>query len=179
VLLADDSATPPLTGLLLPHRLGPHCLELPRGARTLFTAAEHAPQPVISRVQREDGSLKEQLWLMLFEQFQHPNGQLPAYEWEFSDLNPPVHAWAVWRVYNMDRIRAGRADTAFLEKCFHKLLLNFTWWVNKVDRDGNNVFEGGFLGLDNITVFDRSDLYPAVRSSSRATPPGGWACSAW
>jgi hypothetical protein len=100
---------------------------------------------------------KEQLWLMLFEQFQHPNGQLPAYEWEFSDTNPPVHAWAVWRVYNMDRIRAGRADRAFLEQCFHKLLLNFTWWVNKVDRVGNNVFEGGFLGLDNITVFDRSD----------------------
>ncbi len=99
---------------------------------------------------------KEQLWLMLFEQFQHPNGQIPAYEWEFSDLNPPVHAWAVWRVYNMDRIRSGVADTAFLEKCFHKLLINFAWWINKVDPDGNNVFEGGFLGLDNITLFDRS-----------------------
>jgi hypothetical protein len=103
---------------------------------------------------------KEQLWLMLFEQFQHPNGQIPAYEWEFSDLNPPVHAWAVWRVYNMDRIRSGTADRAFLEKCFHKLMLNFTWWVNKVDGDGNNVFEGGFLGLDNITVFDRSEMLP-------------------
>jgi hypothetical protein len=103
---------------------------------------------------------KEQLWLMLFEQFQHPNGQIPAYEWEFSDLNPPVHAWAVWRVYNMDRIRGGVADRAFLEKCFHKLMLNFTWWVNKVDGDGNNVFEGGFLGLDNITVFDRSETLP-------------------
>jgi len=116
---------------------------------------------------------KEQLWLMLFEQFQHPNGQIPAYEWEFSDLNPPVHAWAVWRVYNMDRIRSGRADVAFLEKCFHKLLLNFTWWVNKVDREGNNVFEGGFLGLDNITVFDRSDALPggAVLEQSDAT---GW-----
>jgi hypothetical protein len=104
---------------------------------------------------------KEQLWLMLFEQFQHPNGQLPAYEWEFSDTNPPVHAWAVWRVYNMDRIRTGRADRTFLERCFHKLLLNFTWWVNKVDRDGSNVFEGGFLGLDNITVLDRSEPLPA------------------
>jgi hypothetical protein len=116
---------------------------------------------------------KEQLWLMLFEQFQHPNGQIPAYEWEFSDLNPPVHAWAVWRVYNMDRIRSGRADLPFLEKCFHKLLLNFTWWVNKVDREGNNVFEGGFLGLDNITVFDRSDPLPggAVLEQSDAT---GW-----
>jgi hypothetical protein len=116
---------------------------------------------------------KEQLWLMLFEQFQHPNGQIPAYEWEFSDLNPPVHAWAVWRVYNMDRVRTGNADGAFLERCFHKLLLNFTWWVNKVDREGNNVFEGGFLGLDNITVFDRSEKLPggAVLEQSDAT---GW-----
>ncbi|HEV7239054.1 MAG TPA: glucosidase [Thermoanaerobaculia bacterium] len=116
---------------------------------------------------------KEQLWLMLFEQFQHPNGQIPAYEWEFSDLNPPVLAWAVWRVYNMDRIRHERADVAFLEKCFHKLLLNFTWWVNKVDREGNNVFEGGFLGLDNIAVFDRSKPFPggALLEQSDAT---GW-----
>jgi len=100
---------------------------------------------------------KEQLWLLLFEQFQHPSGQLPAYEWEFSDLNPPVHAWAVWRVYNMDRLRSGVADRDWLERCFHKLLINFTNWVNKVDREGNNVFEGGFLGLDNITVIDRSE----------------------
>ena len=103
---------------------------------------------------------KEQLWLLLFEQFQHPNGQIPAYEWEFSDLNPPVHAWAIWRVYNMDRLRFGRADRLFLERCFHKLLINFTWWVNKVDSEGNNVFEGGFLGLDNITVIDRSGALP-------------------
>jgi len=116
---------------------------------------------------------KEQLWLMLFEQFQHPNGQIPAYEWEFSDLNPPVHAWAVWRVYNMDRIRSGKPDREFLEKCFHKLMLNFTWWVNKVDREGNNVFEGGFLGLDNITVIDRSKplLDNATIEQSDAT---GW-----
>lgn len=100
---------------------------------------------------------KHQLWVLLFEQFQHPNGQLPAYEWEFSDLNPPVHAWAVWRVYNMDRIRSGRADHDFLERCFHKLLINFAWWINKLDHEGNNIFEGGFLGLDNITVVDRSD----------------------
>ena len=102
---------------------------------------------------------KEQLWLLLFDQFQHPNGQLPAYEWEFGDMNPPVHAWAVWRVYNMDRIRNG-ADRPFLERCFHKLLMNFSWWVNKVDPAGNNVFEGGFLGLDNITVIDRSEKLP-------------------
>jgi hypothetical protein len=103
---------------------------------------------------------KEQLWLLLFEQFQHPNGQIPAYEWEFSDLNPPVQPWAVWRVYNMDRMRSGRADRLFLERCFHKLLINFAWWINKVDRDGNNIFEGGFLGLDNITVIDRSEKLP-------------------
>ena len=99
---------------------------------------------------------KRQLWLLLFEQFQHPDGQVPAYEWEFSDINPPVHAWAVWRVYNMDRIRSGKADRDWLERCFHKLLINFAWWVNKVDSAGNNIFEGGFLGMDNITILDRS-----------------------
>ena len=100
---------------------------------------------------------KNQLWCLLFEQFQHPNGQIPAFEWDFSDINPPVHAWAVWRVYNMDRIRAGKADREWLERCFHKLLINFAWWINKVDKEGNNVFEGGFLGLDNIAVVDRSE----------------------
>ncbi|HJQ22499.1 MAG TPA: glucosidase [Blastocatellia bacterium] len=116
---------------------------------------------------------KENLWLMLFEQFQHPSGQIPAYEWEFADLNPPVHAWACWRVYNMDRIRSGVADRAWLEKCFHKLLINFAWWVNKVDREGNNIFEGGFLGLDNITVIDRSEKLQdgVVLEQSDAT---GW-----
>jgi hypothetical protein len=106
---------------------------------------------------------KDQLWVLLFEQFLHPNGQIPAYEWEFSDLNPPVHPWAVWRVYNMDRLRGGRGDRDFLERCFHKLLINFAWWINKVDRAGNNIFEGGFLGLDNIAVVDRS-----VRSADGA-----------
>ena len=121
----------------------------------------------------DPGYAKESLWVLLFEQFQHPSGQLPAYEWEFGDLNPPVHAWAVWRVYNMDRIRAGKPDTAFLERCFHKLLINFAWWVNKVDREGNNVFEGGFLGLDNITILDRSEPLPegTVLEQSDAT---GW-----
>ena len=121
---------------------------------------------------------KEQLWLMLFEQFQHPNGQIPAYEWEFSDLNPPVHAWAVWRVYNMDRLRSGRADRAWLEKCFHKLLINFAWWINKVDSQGNNVFEGGFLGLDNITVIDRSERLPGgvILEQSDATGWMGFFC---
>jgi len=99
---------------------------------------------------------KDNLWLLLFEQFQHPNGQIPAYEWEFSDLNPPVHAWACWRVYEIDRSQTGKGDVEFLKKTFHKLLINFAWWVNRVDSQGNNIFEGGFLGLDNITVVDRS-----------------------
>ncbi len=103
---------------------------------------------------------KEQLILLLREWYMHPNGQLPAYEWEFSDVNPPVHAWAAWRVYKIEKRRRGKADREFLEKVFHKLLLNFTWWVNRKDPDGMNVFEGGFLGLDNIGVFDRSKPLP-------------------
>jgi hypothetical protein len=91
----------------------------------------------------------------------HPNGQMPAYEWNFGDVNPPVHAWAAWRVYQIDRKHnGGRGDLAFLERVFHKLLLNFTWWVNRKDAQGRNVFQGGFLGLDNIGVFDRSRELP-------------------
>jgi hypothetical protein len=121
---------------------------------------------------------KENLWVLLFEQFQHPNGQIPAYEWEFSDLNPPVHAWACWRVYNIEKARSGTADTEFLEKCFQKLLINFAWWVNKVDSQGMNVFEGGFLGLDNITVVDRSEKLPdgAILEQSDATGWMGFFC---
>ena len=103
---------------------------------------------------------KEQLSLMLREWYMHPNGQLPAYEWAFGDVNPPVHAWAVWRVYRIEERRSGVGDIRFLESAFHKLLLNFTWWVNQKDSDGLNVFEGGFLGLDNIGVFDRSSPLP-------------------
>ncbi len=103
---------------------------------------------------------KRQLGLLMFDQFQHPNGQIPAYEWEFSDLNPPVQAWAVWRLYKMECEKGGKPDKVFLKRCFHKLIINFAWWVNKVDSKGNNVFEGGFLGLDNITVFDRSAPLP-------------------
>ena len=103
---------------------------------------------------------KEQLVLMLREWYMHPNGQLPAYEWAFGDVNPPVHAWAAWRVYKIDKKRSGSGDRAFLERVFHKLLLNFTWWVNRKDADGMNIFQGGFLGLDNIGVFDRSAPLP-------------------
>ena len=103
---------------------------------------------------------KEQLILFLREWYMHPNGQVPAYEWALSDVNPPVHAWAVWRVYKIERRIRGMADRAFLERAFHKLLLNFTWWVNRKDVYGRNVFQGGFLGLDNIGVFDRSKPLP-------------------
>ncbi len=99
---------------------------------------------------------KGQLILLMREWLMHPNGQIAAYEWAFGDVNPPVHAWAALRVYEID----GRRDVAFLERAFHKLLLNFTWWVNRKDYEGNNVFEGGFLGLDNIGVFDRSHPLP-------------------
>jgi len=103
---------------------------------------------------------KHQLLLLTKEWYMHPNGQLPAYEWSFSDANPPVHAWAAWRVYQIDEKINGKGDIKFLEAIFHKLLLNFTWWVNRKDTQGNNIFEGGFLGLDNIGVFDRSAPLP-------------------
>jgi mannosylglycerate hydrolase MGH1-like protein len=103
---------------------------------------------------------KQQLVLLLREWYMHPNGQLPAYEWAFSDVNPPVHAWAAWRIYKIDAKRRGKKDRRFLERVFHKMLLNFTWWVNRKDAQGRNVFQGGFLGLDNIGVFDRSNPLP-------------------
>ena len=103
---------------------------------------------------------KEQLVLLLREWYMHPNGQLPAYEWAFGDVNPPVHAWACWRVYKIEKRIRGKADRTFLKRVFHKLLLNFTWWVNRKDAEGLNVFQGGFLGLDNIGVFDRSAPLP-------------------
>ena len=103
---------------------------------------------------------KGQLTLFLREWYMHPNGQIPAYEWALGDVNPPVHAWAVWRVYKIDGKRTGRPDRQFLESAFHKLLLNFNWWVNRKDAEGMNVFQGGFLGLDNIGVFDRSAPLP-------------------
>ncbi len=103
---------------------------------------------------------KGQLDLMLGENFLHPSGQLPAYEWNFGDVNPPVHAWSTIFTYRLEQARRGQGDLDWLERAFHKLLLNFTWWVNRKDRSGNNVFEGGFLGLDNIGVFDRSAPLP-------------------
>ena len=109
----------------------------------------------------------------LFDQFQHPNGAIPAYEWEFSDLNPPVQAWAAYPSLRNEKKMRGEGDADFLRKCFLKLMMNFAWWVNKVDSSGNNVFEGGFLGLDNITLVDRSKPFTngAILRQSDGT---GW-----
>ena len=111
---------------------------------------------------------KEQLLLVLRENYMHPNGQIPAYEWNFSDVNPPVHSWAVWEVYEKDRQHSGKADTTFLETAFQKLLINFTWWVNQKDKHGTDLFEGGFLGLDNIGVFDRNHMPPGITRMQQA-----------
>jgi len=105
---------------------------------------------------------KEQLLLFTEERYMHPNGQLPAYEWNLSDVNPPVHAWASWRVYKIDEKQKGKGDLAFLERIFHKLLLNFTWWVNKKDVEGRNIFQGGFLGMDNVGIIDRSNSHERI-----------------
>ncbi|MGZ3624297.1 MAG: MGH1-like glycoside hydrolase domain-containing protein [Ktedonobacteraceae bacterium] len=103
---------------------------------------------------------KKQILLLLHEWYMHPNGQLPAYEWAFSDVNPPVHAWSAWHLYKRDKTTTGKGDIDFLESVFHRLLLNFTWWVNRKDAEDNNIFEGGFLGLDNIGAFDRNMPLP-------------------
>ena len=118
-----------------------------------------------SRIDRDFA--KGQLQLFLREWYMHPNGQIPAYEWNFSDVNPPVHAWACWRTYKISA-PAGKRDTLFLERCFQKLLLNFNWWVNRKDPKGKHIFGGGFLGLDNIGLFDRSNPLPSGRQLQQA-----------
>jgi hypothetical protein len=118
---------------------------------------------------------KNQLTLLTHEWYMHPNGQLPAYEWAFSDVNPPVHAWSTWKVYTIDKTATGIPDTKFLETVFLKLLMNFTWWVNRKDEQGNNIFEGGFLGMDNIGLFDRNTPLPdgSILEQSDST---SWMC---
>lgn len=111
---------------------------------------------------------KAQVKLMVKEWYQHPNGAIPAYEWEFSDLNPPVLAWAAYQLFKIERRQRGKGDRVFLERVFHKLLINFAWWVNKRDNEGNNLFEGGFLGLDNVSLIDRSEALPAGCSLEQA-----------
>jgi Glycosyl hydrolase family 63 C-terminal domain len=111
---------------------------------------------------------KQQLSVVLREYYMHPNGQIPAYEWNFSDVNPPVHAWSVWYVFEEDRKKTGVADWDFLERAFQKLIMNFTWWVNQKDANGTDIFEGGFLGLDNIGVFDRNHMPPGIKKLEQA-----------
>jgi hypothetical protein len=111
---------------------------------------------------------KQQLLLVLREYYMHPNGQIPAYEWNFSDVNPPVHAWSVWYVYETDKKKTGASDWDFLERSFQKLLMNFTWWVNQKDANGIDIFEGGFLGLDNIGVFDRNFMPTGIKKLQQA-----------
>lgn len=111
---------------------------------------------------------KQQMLVMLREYYMHPNGQIPAYEWNFSDVNPPVHAWGVWYVYEADKKKNGVGDRDFLERAFQKLLMNFTWWVNQKDANGTDIFEGGFLGLDNIGVFDRNHMPPGIKKLQQA-----------
>ena len=111
---------------------------------------------------------KKQLLVVLREYYMHPNGQIPAYEWNFSDVNPPVHAWSVWNVFETDRKKSGKADWDFLERSFQKLLMNFTWWVNQKDENGDDIFEGGFLGLDNIGVFDRNHMPAGIKRLQQA-----------
>lgn len=116
----------------------------------------------------DPGFAKQQLLLLVKDRFMHPNGQLPAYEWRFDDANPPVHAWACWRVYQQEKALTGEGDMDFLERVLHKLLLNFSWWVNRKDSEGRNLFQGGFLGLDNIALFDRSAPLPPGYSLDQA-----------
>ncbi len=123
---------------------------------------------MVSFVEIDPDFAKEQLLLVLRENYMHPNGQIPAYEWNFSDVNPPVHCWAVWNVYEKDKQHNGKGDINFLEKSFQKLLINFTWWVNQKDKHGTELFEGGFLGLDNIGVFDRSNMPPGISKMQQA-----------
>ena len=128
--------------------------------------------------QLDPGYAKSQLILLTRDWYMHPNGQLPAYEWAFGDVNPPVHAWAAWRVYEIDCARrGGQGDRAFLERVFHRLMLNFTWWVNRKDVDGRNIFEGGF-SASTISAFSTAArrCRPAARSISRTAPPG-WRCT--
>ncbi len=143
----------------------PDCWEYPWFA--VWDSAFHA----VTHALIDPAFAKRQIELFTREWYMHPNGELPAYEWNFSDANPPVHAWAAFQVYRMEREATGKGDTRFLEAVFQKLLMNFTWWVNRKDEKGDNIFNGGFLGMDNIGVFDRSKPLPTggVLEQSDAT----------
>lgn len=142
------------------HMENAHILSMPDKWEYPWYAAWDLAFHVLALTMVDENFGKQQLDLMLRHRYQHPSGQIPAYEWNFGDVNPPVHAWATIFTFRLEAARRGQGDVEWLERSFHKLLLNFTWWVNRKDRTGSNVFEGGFLGLDNIGVFDRSAPLP-------------------
>jgi hypothetical protein len=174
--LAGDPAQPPpprgrTRNADWRHLYNRHVLSMPDTWEYPWYAAWDTAFHCIPLALVDPGFAKSQLDLLTREWYLHPNGAIPAYEWNFSDVNPPVFAWATWRVYKIEQRVAGEADRAFLEAMFHKLLLHFTWWVNRKDSAGKNIFQGGFLGLDNIGVFDRSAGLPrgGVLEQSDAT----------
>ncbi|MFG6686508.1 glucosidase [Mariniflexile sp. HNIBRBA6329] len=150
------------------HLTNRHVISMPDKWEYPWYAAWDLAFHMASFVEIDPFFAKEQLLLVLKENYMHPNGQIPAYEWNFSDVNPPVHSYAVWNVYEKDKNYTGRGDTEFLEKAFQKLLINFTWWVNQKDTSGTDLFEGGFLGLDNIGVFDRNHMPPGIKKMQQA-----------
>ncbi len=150
------------------HLTNRHVISMPDKWEYPWYAAWDLAFHMASFVEIDPFFAKEQLLLVLQESYMHPNGQIPAYEWNFSDVNPPVHSWAVWTVYEKDKKLKGKGDTTFLEKAFQKLLINFTWWVNQKDKSGTDLFEGGFLGLDNIGVFDRNHMPQGITRMQQA-----------
>ncbi|MGB7392834.1 MAG: glucosidase [Pricia sp.] len=150
------------------HLTNRHVISMPDKWEYPWYAAWDLAFHMASFVEIDPYFAKEQLLLVLQENYMHPNGQIPAYEWNFSDVNPPVHSWAVWNVYEKDKEHTGIGDRNFLEKAFQKLLINFTWWVNQKDKHGTDLFEGGFLGLDNIGVFDRNHMPPGITRMQQA-----------
>ncbi|UKM64451.1 glucosidase [Flavobacteriaceae bacterium GSB9] len=150
------------------HLTNRHIISMPDKWEYPWYAAWDLAFHMASFVEVDPHFAKEQLLLVLKENYMHPNGQIPAYEWNFSDVNPPVHSWAVWHVYEKDKNCTNKPDTKFLETAFQKLLLNFTWWVNQKDKSGTDLFEGGFLGLDNIGVFDRNHMPPGITRMQQA-----------
>jgi hypothetical protein len=143
------------------HLVNKHIISIPDKWEFPWYAAWDLAFHCVPLARLDSDFAKEQILLMLRDDYMHPNGQMPAYEWHFSDVNPPVHAWGALKVYQIDHELNGKADKEFLELVLHKLLMNFTWWVNQRDEWGNNIFEGGFLGLDNIGVFDRGKILPS------------------
>lgn len=150
------------------HLTNRHVISMPDKWEYPWYAAWDLAFHMASFVEIDPYFAKEQLLLVLREGYMHPNGQIPAYEWNFSDVNPPVHSWAVWTVYEKDKKKTGKGDVKFLEQSFQKLLINFTWWVNQKDKSGTDLFEGGFLGLDNIGVFDRNHMPKDVTRMQQA-----------